>query len=95
MTIVSHHPGNNAPLEKYAAIHDVTTLFNGARPPLQNDVLPLFRSALVIPLVQPLPALPTLKWLYLTHLSGCHQVFAMLWNAWTEPTSNLKSADVA
>ena len=54
MTIGSLLSRNNFPLEKSAAIHDFTTLFNGPRPPPPNDVFPLFRPALFIPLVQPL-----------------------------------------
>jgi len=45
---------NNLPFEKTAASCSTYVVLNSAGPPSANDMLPLFRSALFVPLVQPL-----------------------------------------
>ena len=54
MTISPLLSCDNLPFEKAATIYIVAPVLNGTRPPSPNDVLPLLRSALFIPLVQSL-----------------------------------------
>ena len=45
---------NNLPFEETAVSYSAAIVLNGARPPPANDMLPLLRSALFVPLIQPL-----------------------------------------
>jgi len=54
MAIRSLLPRNDLPFEKTAASYSAAAVVNGARPPPTNDMLPLLRSALFVPLVQSL-----------------------------------------
>ena len=54
MAIRSLLPCDDLPFEKTAAGYGAATVVNSARPPPANDMLPLLRSALFVPLVQPL-----------------------------------------
>ena len=91
---------HNLPFEKTVTGYSAVAVVDGARPPPANDMLPLLRSALFVPLVQPLREVnrtSDLKmdvvWVRLVYNSTV--VSSAVRNTWFELTSDLEGINVS